>query len=221
MEFQSEIEREDFLAAAILIEGVEVHPSGPALLKQLESLYEELAEGRAGGGEERRKAVRDVLRNGKYKPAGRGKPASEYLSGIWKESGCLDLINNVVDVNNLVSLRHGLPISAFDVSKMSGGVTIRLGRSGEQYVFNASGQELDCADLIVVCDETGPIGSPIKDSQATKLFPGATEILYVVYANRFHTPPDDLLAVAAELGSALAEDCPGAGVSEAVIFQRG
>ena len=96
---------------------------------------------------------------------------------------------------------------------------IRLGRHDESYVFNASGQELDCEDLIVVCDESGPIGSPIKDSQATKLFPGATEILYVVYANRFYTPPDDLLAVASELGSVLAEDCPGASASEPVIFQ--
>lgn len=221
MDFQSEIEREDFLAAAVIVEGIEVRSSGPALLKQLENLYEDLAEGGAGGGEERRKAVRDVLRNGKYKPAGRGKPANEYLSGIWKKSGRLDLINNVVDVNNLVSLRHGLPISAFDVSKMLGGVTIRLGRPGERYVFNASGQELDCEDLIVVCDESGPIGSPIKDSQATKLFPGANGILYVVYANRFYTPQDDLLAVAAELGSVLAEDCPAARASEPVLFQKG
>ena len=220
MEYRSEIEREDFLAAAVTVEGIEVRPSGPALLEQLEDLYEDLAEGRAGSSEERRKAVRDVLRNGKYKPAGRGKPASEYLRGIWKKGGRIDLINNAVDVNNLVSLRYGLPISAFDLSKVQGDVVIRLGRQDESYVFNASGQELDCEDLIVVCDGSGPIGSPIKDSQATKLFPGATEILYVVYSNRFYTPPNDLLTVAAELGSVLAEDCPGASASEPFFFFR-
>lgn len=220
MHFRTEIEREDFLASAITIEGMEVRSSGPALLERLETVYTDLAAGAAGGGDERRKAVRDVLRNGKYKPAGRGKPASEYLKGVWTKEGRIDLINNAVDVNNLVSLRHGLPISAFDLSRLGNEVVIRLGRPDERYVFNASGQELDCQDLVVVCDGPAPIGSPIKDSQGTKLFPGATGVLYVVYGNRFYTPAKELLSITAELGVHLIEDCPGARGSKPALFER-
>ena len=217
---QHEIAREDFSAAAIQVAGIEVRASGSALLGHLEDLYEDLGAGAAASDERMRKAVRDILRNGRYRPSGRGKPSSEYLLGIWSRQGRIDLINNVVDANNLVSLSHGLPVSAFDVDRVTGDLTIRLGRAGEGYVFNASGQELDCADLVVVCDDRGPIGSPVKDSQTTKLFPGATAIVYVVYANRTVIPDERLLAIATELGELLVEDCPAAAASTPAIFER-
>ena len=61
-------------------------------------------------------AVRDLLRNGGFKPTGRGKPASEYLV---KEvsNGKLGSINPIVDTLNVVSLHSGLPISVVDLAK--------------------------------------------------------------------------------------------------------
>src|SRR5690606_14984603 len=52
--------------------------------------------------EARRLAARDMLRHGRYKPTGRGKPASEYLLRALAE-GDFPRIHAVVDVNNLVS----------------------------------------------------------------------------------------------------------------------
>ena len=221
MEFRCELEREDFLAVAIAIEQIEVRPSGPALEGRLEVLYGELAGGRAGIDDRSRAATRSVLRNGRYRPSGRGKPASEYLLGVWQKQGRLDSINNAADANNLVSLRHGLPVSAFDVRALRGDLVVRLGRPGEAYVFNASGQILDCADLVAVCDESGPVGSPVKDSQATKVFPGTDAVLYVVYGSLAVAEREQLLAVAAELGEVLVEDCPGARAGDPRPFVRG
>ncbi len=208
MKVRSEIPREDFIAAVTYVKGIVVQPASPPLVAQLDRLIDDLHSGRAGMSDERKRAIRKLLKNGRYRASGRGKPAQEYLAKIFSEQNSIDLINNAVDVNNIVSLRCGLPISAFDADLLQGGVVIRLGLEDEGYVFNASGQELRLRDLIVACDDRGPIGSPVKDSQATKLFPGATSALYIVYSSRVTTDEDELLAVARELGELLVEDCP-------------
>src|SRR5688500_15733629 len=58
-------------------------------------------------------AVRDLLRYGGFKPAGRSKPASEYLVGAHAE-GRWPAINALVDTCNIVSFHSGLPISIVD-----------------------------------------------------------------------------------------------------------
>ncbi len=219
MEYKLEIDREDFMAAALRLEGIEVRASGPALRARLERVTAELRAGEAGGGDERRRAIRDLLRNGRFRPSGRSKPAQEYLMKVWSAQGTLDLINNAVDANNIFSLRHGLPVSAFDGGKIRGDrLTVRLGREGERYVFNAAGQELDCRDLVLVADERGPIGSPVKDSQATKLFEGATSVIYVVYGSREVMSPEDLLATSVELAQMMNEECPDFEEGDVVLF---
>lgn len=63
-----------------------------------------------------RKAVRDLLREGGFKPSGRSKPASEYLAGVDSLGG----INPVVDACNAASLHSGLPISVVDLDRHAG-----------------------------------------------------------------------------------------------------
>ena len=60
-----------------------------------------------------RKAVRNLLRAGGYKPTGRNKPTSEYLINA-RRNGWLLPINPVVDARNAVSLYSGLSISVVD-----------------------------------------------------------------------------------------------------------
>lgn len=144
--------------------------------------------------DERTAMTRDMLRNGSYKPTGRGKPASEYLARAAGE-GTFPRINALVDVNNLVSLWSGLPISLWDLDLAAADrYTFRLGREGESYVFNGSGQELDLRDLAVGVrdrDDT-PIVSPIKDSHATKTTPDTRRVAAAVYAPANLVAADEL-----------------------------
>ena len=207
MHCRSLIEDQAFMGAIVEVRDIEVRPAGPTIMAQVAQLDDQLTAAPADAAEERRSALRRMLRHGRYRPSGRSKPAQEYLRRQWDRSGELSLINNVVDVNNIVSLRHGLPMSVFDVGALRGALTLRRGREGERYVFNAGGQELDCQDLLVVCDDRGPVGSPVKDSRATKVFPGATHILYVLYGSPELIGAEEILAVAAELGQLLVADC--------------
>jgi len=127
-----------------------------------------------------KKAVRDVLRTRGYKPSGRGKPASEYLAGMARK-GAFPSINALVDINNLVSLESGLPISVLDAGRFEAPAVLRFGNEGERYVFNPTGQEIDLRGLVVVCDGDTPRGTPVKDSMATKVGEGTESVLAVLY----------------------------------------
>ncbi|MFA5507470.1 MAG: phenylalanine--tRNA ligase beta subunit-related protein [Vulcanimicrobiota bacterium] len=122
-------------------------------------------------------AIRTLLRYGGYKPSGRGRPASEFLLKAWP----LPSIHPVVDFFNKVSAESGFPISVLDAEKLQGATEFREGTAQESYVFNASGQELKLEGLLVVCDQVGPAGSPVKDSQRTKVSDDTREFFVVVW----------------------------------------
>lgn len=128
--------------------------------------------------------VRNLLRHGKYKPTGRGKPASEFLLGA--AAGEFPAINGPADVNNAVSLMSGYPASIFDAGKTGWELLVRRGRPGESYVFNTSGQEIQLEDLLLVCfrdnEKWQPCGNPVKDCMGTKVGPTTRDVLAIIYA---------------------------------------
>ena len=130
--------------------------------------------------EELRKAVRDLLRHGGYKPTGRGKPSCEYLVRAAGE-GKLGTINAAVDVCNAVSLHSGLPISVVDLDRAVAPLRIGIAPEGSRYEFNASGQEIDVGGLLCVFDAEGPCGNAVKDAQRTKTTPETRRTLSVIW----------------------------------------
>jgi len=133
----------------------------------------------------RKAAVRGMLRYGSYKPAGRAKPSSEYLLQAALE-GDFPAVNYFVDAVNVVSLVTGYPISIIDLDKSGSDFLLRRGRAGETYVFNSGGQAIDLTDLLCVCRAAPggfvPTANPVRDSMATKLFPGAPRAAAFIYA---------------------------------------
>jgi DNA/RNA-binding domain of Phe-tRNA-synthetase-like protein len=127
-----------------------------------------------------REAVRALLRHGGFKPAGRSKPASEYLVRAVSD-GSLASINAAVDVCNIVSLHSGLPISVVDLAKAKPSFRVGIAPPGSSYVFNASGQAIDLAGLLCLCDADGPCGNAVKDAQRTKTDSGTTQTLTVIW----------------------------------------
>ena len=132
-----------------------------------------------------KEAVRTLLRTAAFKPTGRSKPASEYLAQAARE-GRFPLINNLVDINNYLSLLSGLPISLLDMSAVGDSMSLRHGRVGERYVFNEGGQEIDLNGLICACreqdGESRPLGNPVKDSMEGKIKAGTQGVIGVIYA---------------------------------------
>ncbi|HUW71013.1 MAG TPA: hypothetical protein VMX33_12350 [bacterium] len=159
-------------------------------------------------------AVRGMLRAGGFKPAGRQKPASEYLAQAARE-GRFPAINGPVDCNNLLSLETGLPISLLDADELGAGAVIRICAAGESYIFNASGQEMDLSGLLCACAADGtPLGNPVKDSMRGKLKDGTRRLAGFVYAPLGPHSPASLAQVGERFASLLRDCC---GASSAVV----
>jgi DNA/RNA-binding domain of Phe-tRNA-synthetase-like protein len=130
-----------------------------------------------------RAEIRQLLRHGGFKPAGRSKPASEYLHAAASE-GRFPRINAAVDTCNVVSLCSGLPISLVDVDRLTGVLSIGVAPSGTSYVFNPSGQVIDASGLVCLFDAEGPSGTPVKDAQRTKTHDATRVALAIVWGTK-------------------------------------
>lgn len=170
--------------------------------------------------EDKRRAVRQLLKLGGFSPSGRNRPAHEFLVRDLKDRGSFNFINNVVDVNNVVSLESLLPISVFDVDKLDGPLSVRVGVPEESYVFNPAGQVLDVKRCIVCCRGAAPgepVGSPVKDSMATKIFEGAGRFLGVIYGTTDGWSTSELEAHAQRFAELLARETGGEIVSARLV----
>ena len=180
------VDRPDLGLGLVRVSGVVVGDAPSPLAAALDALVACRAEQPLSPDEEAfRKGSRDVLRNGRYKPTGRGKPANEYLARA-ATTDTFPRVNGPVDANNLVSLGACVPISLWDIDLANTAqFEVRLGRADETYVFNPSGQVLKLADLVCGCglfdDLSRPMVTPIKDSMATKVTAATRDVAGCIY----------------------------------------
>ena len=67
-------------------------------------------------------------------------------------------ISALVDVTNYVMLELGRPLHVYDLDKLSGGIDVRFGRSGERVkLLNEQTVALE-PDVLAITDASGPIG---------------------------------------------------------------
>lgn len=164
-------------------------------------------------GEQVKTAVRDLLRHGGFKPAGRSKPASEYLTGALAE-GRFPAINALVDACNAVSLHSGLPISLVDLDRIDGDLAIRIAPAGTTYPFNPTGQVIDVSGLICLYDAQGPTGTPVKDAQRTKTHDATRNTIAIVWGT---SALGDRSAIATRWYRELCARIPGATVEDVAL----
>jgi len=199
-----DIELPDLLLGVVESRSVPGGPADAALAAEIDTA---IASRSAGAADDPvRTAVRDLLRVGGYKPAGRGKPASEYLAQA-AERGEFPRISHIVDALNLVSLESRLPISLLDADRVMNGtdaMVIRFGRPGESYVFNAVGHEMNVDGLVLVARQNGsPLGNPVKDSMFAKTTDATTNTISFVWGSRRAMNPTTLRQVCERLGRLL------------------
>jgi DNA/RNA-binding domain of Phe-tRNA-synthetase-like protein len=191
----------DLRVAIIVVHSASVVPTSIPELAHLTELKQVVANSGPQGGEARRNAVRDLLRRGGYRPAGRNKPAQEYLAGVFQRDGVLPVINNAVDVLNTHSLAMGLPVSLLSLQKAPGPWTLRYGKADEKLQFNVSGQVMEAENLLcIVPDLLGvPVGSPVKDSMAGKIQAEDRDLALCIYSPRSQVSESELQKAAESL----------------------
>lgn len=182
--FHNQIE-DQIRIGVITANGIHMNSANPELEKRLDEILEQRKQPLSREEDNFRKACRDMMRIGAYKPTGRGKPSSEYLLRAAGEED-FPRINAVTDINNYVSLKYLTPISLWDLDKIEATSWLfRPGNDDESFVFNKSGQTIDLKDLITgfAITETReePVATPVKDCQKTKTDASTRNLAVAIY----------------------------------------
>lgn len=135
------------------------------------------------------------------------RPSNEALLRRVRKGDTIPRINSLVDIVNWCSLEFQLPYGLYDLSKVSGAVTMRLGREGESYA-GIRKDDVNVGGRITMADTLGAFGNPTSDSARTMVTPAATEALVVVYAPA-EIPASQLLRVLDTTASRIADIAGG------------
>jgi DNA/RNA-binding domain of Phe-tRNA-synthetase-like protein len=81
-------------------------------------------------------------------------------------------------------LHSGLPISVIELDRAIEQLPVEIAPEGATYVFNVSGQNIDLAGLLCVCDSDGPCANAVKDAQRTKTTPETRRTLSVIWGTK-------------------------------------
>ena len=106
--------------------------------------------------------------------------AEAMLRRVVKGSG-LYHINNVVEVNNLISISSGYSIGSYDVAELQGDVELRRAEDGAHY-DGIGKSSVNIGFLPVLHDDLGPFGNPSSDSQRAMIQKGKRTVMSVLYS---------------------------------------
>lgn len=109
------------------------------------------------------------------------RPSNEALLRRVRKGDTIPRINSLVDIVNWCSLEFQLPYGLYDLSKVVGPVTMRLGAEGESYP-GIRKDDVNVGGRITMADSLRAFGNPTSDSARTMVTPAATEALVVIYA---------------------------------------
>lgn len=161
---------------------VEVAPDPEEFLAMLNGKIAELSEVELSQANKR-----DKIQSTRKAYKALGKEPNRYRSSaeamcrrIAKERG-LYYINNVVDINNYLSIKSGYSMGTYDLARTKGGITWM--RAPEGTAYRGIGKDvLNIEFLPVLFDEEGPFGNPTSDNDRTMITDETKDLLLVYYA---------------------------------------
>jgi DNA/RNA-binding domain of Phe-tRNA-synthetase-like protein len=171
------------LALGCIQAEVQVEPSSPLLIAQMEqaclvleamTTLDTLHDNPAIEG------TRDAYKALGKEPS-RYRPSAEALQRRVLQGKGLYHINNIVDLINLLSLRHGYSIGGWDLDQIVGTVNMGIGQANEPYETIGRG-EMNIAGFPVMRDHLGAFGTPTSDSERTSIRPTTRRVLLAFYA---------------------------------------
>jgi DNA/RNA-binding domain of Phe-tRNA-synthetase-like protein len=148
------------------------------------------------------------------------RSAAEAMLRRLTKQGSVPSINTLVDIGNLVSIRHALPVAVFDQRVVTGATTVRLATGDERFTDLGSGetQQPERGEVIFV-DGAGLVSARRwcwRQSAESACGPATTEALITVEA--LHADAADAVAAAArDLEALLREFVPRAGVTNGFV----
>lgn len=111
-------------------------------------------------------------------------------------------VNNIVDINNLISLKSKFPVGSYNIKKLHSPVSLMIGKKGDQY--KGIGKEnINIENLPVLTDSIGRFGSPTSDSERAMITNNVSEVLMCVFSFSGKTDIEEYL----EYGKQLLERC--------------
>lgn len=125
------------------------------------------------------KATRDAYRRFGKDPS-RYRPSNEGLFRRIVRGLPLYQIDTLVDLVNVISIRHGYSIGGFDADKFVGDtLTLGVGKEGEPYEGIGRGiLNIEC--MPVYRDAVGGVGTPTSDNERTKIDLQTTHFLALI-----------------------------------------
>jgi DNA/RNA-binding domain of Phe-tRNA-synthetase-like protein len=115
------------------------------------------------------------------------RPSSEALWRRLRDKNDFPLVNPLVDLTNLLSLKSGICFGLYDLGRVHGPAVITLGAATDQYQ-GIRKEMLNFSGKIVLRDENGAFGNPSSDSLRASVNETSHDIMQVLF---FH--PDDHL----------------------------
>ena len=146
--------------------------------------------------------------------------AAEALLRRLTKQAELPTIGTLVDLANLVSIRHALPVAVFDQRGIAGGTTVRFARGDERWA-DLGASEADHPDPgeVIFVDEADIVSARRwcwRQSAGSAARPDTTEILVTVEAHH-ETADRDVRAALADLEALLATHAEPATMRGAVL----
>ncbi|OZV12054.1 hypothetical protein CIW83_11495 [Tissierella sp. P1] len=116
-----------------------------------------------------------------------GKSPQEYrnaaeamLRRIVKGKG-LYHINNIVDVNNLISITSGYSIGSYDTKQLKGDIELRRAENGSHYA-GIGKDNVNIEYFPTLYDALGAFGNPSSDNRRAMIQLGERDIITVIYS---------------------------------------
>ena len=110
----------------------------------------------------------------------RYRPSMEAMYRRIAKQNYITPLHSAVDLNNFFSLQYEIPMGIYDVAKIEGDITLRIGN--KETVYNGlNGRENKLHNILTLQDDIGPFGSPFVDSVRTAVTETTTEALQIVF----------------------------------------
>lgn len=191
-------------AALVAVEGAHPGPATPALSAVHAAAQEQVA------ARLRSQPIADIPSIAAWRRAFRAfgtdptqhRSAPESLLRRLDKAHRIPSINALVDVGNVVSIRHALPVAVFDVTALDGAITVRLATGSELFVGIGTPEPThpDAGEVVFV-DDGGTVLARRwcwRQSSTAAVGTATTDALFVLEAHH-DSGANDVAAAAAEL----------------------